>query len=250
MKSPKTTAFLRVLTLVSNEKRERILSKVIDRVERGEKTFVVTLNTVMLMQAIEDDEFREHIEKADIILPDGEGVCLAKRLLRKEKVEKIAGIDFAMELIEESEKRHWQIFLLGGEKGVAEKAAEELKKRFLKLNVTGIRDGYFSECKEQEVIKDINKSEATLLFVGMGTPKQEKWISRNINKMNCKVFIGIGGALDVWSKRVKRAPKIMITMRMEWLYRISRGPIRRLKYTKMLIKFLLYLIHSSTPDRI
>ena len=244
-----SNTLLKVLELVSVEEERDILSKVISRIVNGKKTFIVTLNTVMLMMTVEDEDFKRYIESADIILPDGEGVILAKRFLFGERVKKIAGIEFAEKLVEESERRRWAIFLLGGEKGVAKGAAEELKKRYRGLNVVGTRDGYFSKAEEEEVIRDINDSGALLLFVGMGTPKQEKWISTNMEKINCRAFIGIGGALDVWAKRMKRAPKMMIDMKMEWLYRISRQPIRRLRYLKKLLKFLVYLIPLTVIKR-
>ena len=101
-----------------------------------------------------------------------------------------------------------------------------MEKKHYGLKIEGVADGYFDAEKEQMIIADINEKKPDLLLVGIGFPKQEKWIYNNIKNLNVKVAIGVGGSFDVMSGNVKRAPKIFIKLGLEWFYRLITQPTR------------------------
>ena len=128
-----------------------------------------------------------------------------------------------VELIKDTDKT---VYFFGGAPEIAERAKEAMEKKHYGLKVVGVADGYFDAEKEQMIIADINEKKPDLLLVGIGFPKQEKWIYNNIKNLNVKVAIGVGGSFDVMSGNVKRAPKIFIKLGLEWFYRLITQPTR------------------------
>lgn len=127
-------------------------------------------------------------------------------------------------LCKESSQKGYRVFLLGAKIGVAEKAAKILSDKYKGLNIVGIRDGYFED--ENSVIEEIKKANPDILFVAMGSPKQEYWIKNNMYKLSVPLCMGIGGSLDVICGNIKRAPNWMCSLGLEWLYRLIKEPWR------------------------
>lgn len=109
---------------------------------------------------------------------------------------------------------------------MAEAAAEKLCEKIPRLIISGTRDGYFKPEDDDEIVRQINESGADILWVCLGAPKQEKWMAENKDKLQVSVMLGLGGSLDVYAGNVKRAPKIMIKCKAEWLYRLIKEPWR------------------------
>ncbi|MBQ2664809.1 MAG: WecB/TagA/CpsF family glycosyltransferase, partial [Clostridia bacterium] len=195
----------------------------------GEAKFhsVFTPNSEIIMQAYRNPEFAELLNRSDLLTADGIGVVHASKILKKPIKERAAGFDIAKQVLEKMNYTDHKLFLFGGKPGVAEKAAENLKKEYPELNIAGTRNGYFKEEDEPDIVEEINASGADMLFVCLGAPKQEQWIDRNRDALtSVRVAMGIGGSLDVFAGTVQRAPEIFCKTGMEWFYRLCKEPWR------------------------
>lgn len=190
------------------------------------KSAVFTPNPEMVMTARKDPEFMEVLNNAAINLPDGIGIVYASRFTENVIEERVPGCDTMLALFDRIKGTKKTVYFFGGAPGVAEKAREEMQKKYKGLNVVGAADGYFDEEKEKAIIEEINTLKPDLLLVGIGFPKQEKWIASHLDMLDVKVAVGVGGSLDVFSGTVKRAPKIFIKLGLEWFYRLLCQPSR------------------------
>ncbi len=193
---------------------------------KGEKNgnIVVTPNAEIAAKALDDKKFCEALNSAQLAVADGIGVVKAAKMLGTPVREKVAGVDLATKIIEKAPENNLSVYLLGGKPGVAKKAAENLKERYLGLNICGYSDGYFKE--DAEVIDKVNASGADVVMCCLGAPKQEYFMTANREKFNAKLLMGVGGSIDVWAGTVKRAPRIFVKMNLEWLYRLIKQPSR------------------------
>ena len=206
----------------------------------GTKTaYCVTPNAEMAYEAIHDEAFREVLNSADLVLPDGAGVVLGAKVLKTPLKQKVAGIEFAQNMLSVYEELGSRLYLLGSKPGVAELAAEKMLEKHPKLLICGTADGYFKD--ENEVIRKINEANADALYVCLGAPKQEYFMFRHRDELNLRLMAGLGGTLDGIAGTVKRAPKWMIKLQLEWLYRLIKEP-RRLGRMMRLPKFVFAAI--------
>ncbi|MCL5037358.1 MAG: WecB/TagA/CpsF family glycosyltransferase [Chloroflexi bacterium] len=190
-------------------------------------SLVVTLSTEMVMNSRSDPGFKKLLEEASLVVPDTSGIFWAGRRAGLNLKEKVAGIDLAYNLLERAGDERKRVFLLGSAPGVAEKAADNMKKRFPRLEISGIQHGFFSEGKEEdEIIDKIKRANTDIILCGMGSPRQEIWLKKHGPKTGAKVGIGVGGSLDVMAGELKRAPKWMIDLHLEWLFRLIQQPAR------------------------
>jgi N-acetylglucosaminyldiphosphoundecaprenol N-acetyl-beta-D-mannosaminyltransferase len=162
-----------------------------------------------------DFGFKSILNSADIALPDGIGVLWAGQRLARQFKERITGTDLMLELCKRSVEQHVSIGLLGGGKGVAEKAADCLRAKYPGINITFAT----SEFNNYKGYIDI-------LFVAFGHPKQEQWIHSQLDKLPVTAAMGVGGAFDYISGNIARAPKFIRSLGLEWLYRLVRQPWR------------------------
>lgn len=224
---------------VNTESSVDTIGRIFSRLDAGEKSFIVAINPEKLMKSRRDPELRGILNAATIGIPDGVGVVLASRLRGGDITGRITGIDMMESLCKEASMRDVPVFLYGAKPGVASKAAEELAKQFPSLRVGGALDGYVKD--EQQIIDTINQSGAKILFVALGSPTQENFIIRNMDKLNVSVFQGVGGSFDVFSGNIERAPEIFRKFGLEWLYRLLKEPSRwkrQLELPKFLIAVL------------
>lgn len=215
------------LPLTKKEARARLVGLAL----RGRAARVFTPNPEMLLRASEDEAFASLLRSADLLLPDGVGVLVGARLCGKPLPERITGIDSAEFLLSFAAKHSLRVFLLGGREGVAEAAESTLTVRFPSLTVCGTHHGYFDKEKasseNQAVLSLVRRARPDLLFVCFGAPTQERWIAENANEIpSLRLCMGLGGALDVWSGSVRRAPKIIQRCGLEWLWRAFSDPKR------------------------
>lgn len=187
---------------------------------------VYTPNSEIIMAAYQDETFKSVLNDADMLTADGIGVVYASKILGKPIAERAPGYDIACELLERIKGTSHSVFLLGGKPGVAEKAKEKMLELYPGLNVAGMRNGYFGEADEAEIVKEINDSGADILFVCLGAPKQEKWINAHKDELMPRVAMGIGGSLDVFAGEVARAPQFYCKHGLEWFYRLMKQPTR------------------------
>ena len=193
---------------------------------------VVTPNAEIAYDASRDPDFCALLNRADLMLPDGAGVVLAAKLRKTPLQGKVAGIDFARNLLPIFARRGTRLYLLGSKPGVAEQAAEKMRELAPGLVICGTADGYFRE--EAPVIEKINASGAEALFVCLGAPKQEKFMLDHRDELpTVRLMAGLGGSLDGFAGNVKRAPQWMIRMNLEWLYRLGKEPKRIGRMTRL-----------------
>ena len=216
---------------------------------RSGKTHIISGNPEVLFNGYYNEELNADFKAEEsIIIPDGVGVILVSKLLRTPVKEKIAGIEVMQEIIKTCSEEGKSIFLLGAKKNIVEKCIENLEEHYPTLPIAGFNDGYFDINNCDELIEKINSSEAQVLFVAMGCPRQEKFIINYMDRLKCKVFMGVGGSFDVIAGSVNRAPKWMITLGLEWLYRVSKEPWR-IKRLNVIPKFILLALKHNKRQR-
>ena len=168
---------------------------------------------------------------ASLSVPDGIGIVKASRILGTPLSERVAGIELGSKLLERAAEDGIPVYFLGGAEGIAEEAAKRIRLRIPSLNVAGVHHGYFdkSGADSDAVLRLIGESGAKLLLVCFGAPTQEKWIHNNADELaNAGVAcaIGLGGSFDVWSGKIRRAPRFFCDHGLEWLYRSLSRPSR------------------------
>ncbi len=214
---------------------EELLQILQKRIIREEKTFLVTANPVIVMHAQRDLSYKNMLFQADFITTDGIGIVKACKWLGIPLMERITGFDLMESLIQLANQAEWKVYLLGASPEVVSLAKANINKKYPRVKIVGCHHGYFDS--STIVIEEIKRVDPDLIFVGMGCPRQEKWISENIKEFRKGLYIGIGGSLDVLSGKDKRAPKNWINCHLEWLYRIIRKP-KRVYVLKELCFFL------------
>ena len=207
-------------------------------------TMIVTPNSEIVQAASKDEELRELIAAADIIVPDGVGLVYASKIVGHPLKERVTGIDMMEKIIAYLEKNRKSIYFFGSKPGIAEKAAERIKEKYPSLMVAGTHDGYFSPEAEAEIVEEINASGADFLCVALGAPKQEKFISNHRNELKVSGAIGVGGSLDVWSGTLQRAPEFYQKHGLEWLFRLKQEPSRFGRMTALPV-FMLRVLFSK-----
>jgi N-acetylglucosaminyldiphosphoundecaprenol N-acetyl-beta-D-mannosaminyltransferase len=197
-----------------------------DKIDSNIGQFVVTINPEIVMQTRNDSEFQKIINSADLIIPDGVGITL-HFLLRRQKVTKHAGIEVTYKLLELlNQTDNNKITIVGSNKDTISKAKTNLSLEFPNLTITEF-DGYFDNIAEKQIQNHLESNKPNLILVGLGSPKQEKWIHSNLHRY-CpnSIWIGVGGSFDIWSGSKKRAPNLMISLGFEWLHRLIQEPWR------------------------
>jgi N-acetylglucosaminyldiphosphoundecaprenol N-acetyl-beta-D-mannosaminyltransferase len=192
---------------------------------------IVTPNVDHIILYYEDDEFRNVYDKADLVILDSRILLRMSNFLGHKIKFFIPGSDLFPFLCDESSKKGYSVFMLGGTTEESlDKAKDNFKNRFKDLNIIGSyspENGFEKdETKNEKIIEMINLAKPDILFMGVGTPKQEKWLFKNKEKINAKLFLGIGAAIDFISGYQKRAPIIWQKLSLEWLYRLIHNPKR------------------------
>ncbi|HEX6971524.1 MAG TPA: WecB/TagA/CpsF family glycosyltransferase, partial [Limnochordia bacterium] len=187
---------------------------------------VITANPELVMAAQRDPELAALVEAADLVIADGIGLVWAARLLGDRLPERIPGIELAEALIARLARRGGSAYLLGAAPGVAAEAAARLAADHPGWRLAGVQHGYFSESDEEAVVAAIREAAPDLLLVGLGAPRQEKWIGRHRHRLGAAVAIGVGGSFDVFAGRVPRAPAGWRRWGLEWAFRLLRQPTR------------------------
>ncbi|MBN2897452.1 MAG: WecB/TagA/CpsF family glycosyltransferase [Clostridia bacterium] len=203
---------------------------------------IFTPNTEIVMAAQEDKELKTILAKGDLVIPDGIGLIYASSLHHLGLEERVPGVEFMDKILKFCNTTKKSIYILGGKPGVAERAAENILEEYPNIRIKGTQDGYFSEEDDLKIIDGINDARPDILFVALGAPKQEKWISKHKKILNVKVAMGVGGSVDIWAGTAKRAPKFFIALNLEWFYRLLTNPsriFRMFAIPKFMIKVLI-----------
>ncbi|RYG71923.1 glycosyltransferase [Lentibacillus lipolyticus] len=228
---------------VSNETYDSLIQQLFNRMKENKQAFIVAVNPEKIMKADQNPDLKALINTADYQIPDGVGVLLASKLQGGSITNRITGIDLMMEIVREAAEQEKRIFLYGAKPGVAEAAKEQLVQDYPNLQVAGVMHGYHDD--NEYIIETINQSQADILFVAMGSPRQEEWIRQNQSRLHVSVFQGVGGSFDVVAGNTKRAPVWSRKLGLEWLYRLIAEPWRW-KRQIVLPKFLLKVLQQRT----
>jgi N-acetylglucosaminyldiphosphoundecaprenol N-acetyl-beta-D-mannosaminyltransferase len=191
----------------------------------GRSSHVVTLNAEMIVRGAQDVRFRMLLERAELLIADGQSIARSARRIAGEAVEVYPGIEFAFDLVRESRERDFSVFLLGSKPGVADAAAAKLRETLPGCRIAGAHHGYFRGFDEK-VVERINASGAKVLLAGMGSPYQELWLDEWRPKLSAGLVVGVGGSFEVWSGAFRRAPGWINAAGLEWLYRAMLDPRR------------------------
>ena len=208
----------------------------------GDKVCTVfTPNAEIVQLCIEQNEYYDLYNGGDMVVAVGAGVVKAAKILGTPVKGKVAGVELGEKMLEYCAKSGDGVFFLGAKPGIAELAAKNMAEKYQGLKIAGTNDGYFKKEGEESdaIVEKINASSAKLLFVCLGVPVQEKWITDNKDKLTAaRMCMCLGGSLDVYAGTVKRAPKIFIKLSCEWLYRLLKEP-KRIGRMMKLPKFLI-----------
>ena len=205
---------------------------------------VATANAEMLMRSTQDEELKDILNQADLVVPDGAGTVWAAGHLGEPMPERVAGFDLAQELMREAPARGDRIYFFGSAPGVADKAKAKAEELYPGIQVVGTRNGFFTEADEPGIIAEIKAARPDILLAALGVPKQEKWQKKHMQELQVPVSIGVGGTLDVMAGVMERAPLWMQKAKLEWLFRGLKQPSRAGRLLA-LPKFVLKVVASK-----
>lgn len=219
--------------------RDEAVARLVEWLGSAGQHHVATPNPEMLVEATKNPQLLQVLNRTALNLPDGTGLLWAARRAGTPLRERVTGVDAMTRLCLTNAGK---VFLLGAIPGVAEHAAAKLLEANPQLTIVGTFAGSPKPEHEEEILRMINASGATLLFVAYGAPKQELWIDRNLSKMpGVRVAMGVGGAFDFVSGLRKRAPDWMQKAGLEWLWRLLQEPhrLRRILVATMMFPRLV-----------
>lgn len=221
-----------------NEKQENILGIPVDILtmsdikkdlltyfEENKKMTLTSVNPQIILMAETNEKVKTFIKESTHKIPDGIGIVKVSKWTKGKIKNRVAGIEVMHEALNFANEHQKRIFLLGAKPEVAKLATENIAKEFPDLSVAGWIDGY-SKMNDYDIVSKMNQAKADIVFVAMGSPKQEEWLMDNMPMLNATVYQTVGGSLDVISGTVKRAPDFFIKTNLEWLYRSCVNPKR------------------------
>lgn len=222
---------------------EELLKNIfIDYKKNNEQLFIVNINPEIAAANYKNKNLKETFNLQKYQIPDGSGIVWASKKKKGNIKTRITGIDLMVKMCEKSIKYNASIYLYGGKPEIAKLAKEELIKTYPEINIVGVCDGY---CDEEKAISDIKQKKPDILFVGLGSPKQENFIIKQKQELsNTKILMPVGGSFDVISKTKKRAPNWVIKCNIEWLYRLFKEPTR-IKRQLKLINFMFLIVKEN-----
>lgn len=195
---------------------------------------ILAVNPEKVMRARQDEELLACLRSAALLIPDGVGVVTAARLLGLARMPgTVPGADLMEAICAHGAGRGYRVYLFGAQPEVNEKARDVLRRKYPGLVLAGGCDGYVQPEEMPRVVDEINRSSADILFVALGSPRQEQWIARWLPSLQVSVCQGVGGTFDVIAGTVKRAPRAVRSARLEWAYRLVCQPSRLWRQTAL-----------------
>jgi N-acetylglucosaminyldiphosphoundecaprenol N-acetyl-beta-D-mannosaminyltransferase len=228
---------------VSPYSYDDIILEISKRMKVGLKSTLIAVNPEKVIAAQKNPELRNLINSSTFQIPDGIGILLASKLKGGKINSRVTGVDMMERLICFAAEHKHKVFLYGAKEEVVFNAKRKLEEKYPMLNISGYENGFVKD--NENLVKKINDSEAELIFVAMGSPKQELWILENMGKLHTvSVLQGVGGSFDVFAGHVQRAPKVFRETGTEWLFRLVKEP-KRFKRQLALPEFLARIFFSK-----
>lgn len=215
-------------------------------IEEGDRPHsVFAVNPEKNFSVPRDPHLHKVFSEADLLIPDGIGVVMAARILYRVHLARVPGVEMMEEICRLSARKKYKVFIYGAKEEVSAKAAAELQRRYPSLEIAGRANGYVSQEEMPALIERINDSGAQVLFLALGSPRQENWFASNAAKLHTvRVCQGIGGTLDTIAGTVKRAPQFWCRLNLEWLYRLMSEP-KRIARQKVLPVFAYMVLRRK-----
>ncbi len=211
---------------IVNTTMDEAVDWMVKRVRDSAPASVAFVNPDCLNIACKNENYRQVLSAAERVLPDGIGINIGCRMLGVSLLANVNGTDLFPRLCERAAKEGLSLFLLGAKPGIAEAASLNLRERFPELRIAGVRDGFFAAEETGQIVKEINDSNADILLVAFGAPKQELWLAEHRDQLKPCVRLGVGGLFDFYSGRLPRAPVWMREIGLEWTWRLLQEPGR------------------------
>lgn len=220
---------------------EQTIAEVEKIIKGGRPTQHVVINASKVNLMNENEELRKIVNSCPLINADGASILWAAKELGVPLTERVTGIDLFMNLVRVAAEKGYRIYLFGAKEEVVQKVREIFLEQYPQLQIAGIRNGYFKEEDEPEIVADMAKSGADMMFVAFSSPKKEFWVNKYLNDLHIPFVMGVGGSFDVVAGITDRAPKWMQDHGLEWFYRFIQEPTRLWKrYIIGNGKFILY----------
>ena len=239
---------IKTLSILSVEVDDIVYSEMLrgisDAIDNRKQLVIMYASMHILNLAQKDPDLVSALSTADIVHPDGIGVWLASRLLHGQGFrDRFNWSDHAHEFLAASADRHWRIFILGSTTKLLTKAVASLRSEFPEVRIVGAKNG-FDEIESDDLIADINDAHPDILWVGMGSPKQELWIHQHRNVLQCTVIQSVGDAIGLLAGEKVRGPRFFRRLGLEWVFRVFVHPTKYLSrylfgipfFTAMVVK--------------
>ena len=214
----------------------------VDDFLRTESTHaIVTADSSGFVLAQSNDALLQLYKSADLVTADSAGVVWAVRKLTGQRISRVSGVDLAFQICRLASLKGYRVFLLGAQPGIADRAAERLRLQHPGIQIVGTRHGYFPVEDDELVAAEIAPLHPDVLLVAMGIPRQEMFISRTADIIRAKVSMGVGGSLDVFSGKVRRAPRLVRRLKLEWVWRLLQNPgkVRKVALLPRFVRLVL-----------
>lgn len=228
-------------TYVNAISMEETVAEVEKIIRTGKPTQHVVINALKVNLMNENAELQKIVNSCPLINADGASIIWAAKKLGIPLKERVAGIDLFENLVKMAAEKGYKIYLFGAKEEVVQKVKKIFEEQYPSLQIVGVRNGYFTEDDEPEIVKKMAESGADMMFVAFSSPKKEFWVNKYLNDLHIPFVMGVGGSFDVVADVTARAPKWMQDHGLEWFYRFIQEP-RRLwgRYVIGNCKFVAY----------
>ena len=217
-----------------------------DWIHSGRRGYICTVNVAILMMMRSDPKLQRFVDRASLVVADGQPLVWASHLQQDHLPERVTGIDLVDELCVLAAKEGFGVYFLGARRNVIETVAQRLANRHPGLEVSGIADGYFEATEASQRAQAIHNSGAKILIVGMGMPLQEEFIENHWDQLGVQLAIPVGGSFDVIAGTTRRAPVFLQRIGMEWSFRLAQEPRRLWKrYLVTNTQFVFHLLKGA-----
>ncbi len=214
---------------ITNVNMVQAVGRVEQYIQSGKVHQIATANLDFARNALRDPYLHRIICECSMVLPDGAPMLWASNMFGAPLQERVTGVDLVPELAKLSAERGHGIYFLGSSEESSQSAISLLMKRYPKMNIVGRSCppiAPLDQMDDAKMLREIHQAKPAIIFIGFGNPKQEIWIHRNKERLPPSVVIGIGGALDMIAGKLRRAPRWVQTLQMEWMYRMAQEPGR------------------------
>lgn len=232
------------INIVTMESTLKILDEKLEKI-KGEYICVSNVHTTVM--SFEDEKYKDIQNGAFMRLPDGKPLSIVGKRKGIKGIERVTGPDLMKEIFKVSKEKSYSHYFYGSTEDTLEKLEKELTEKYPDIKIAGMYSPPFRKLTEEEdgkIVEKINSANADFLWVGLGAPKQEMWMNSKRGKVN-SLMLGVGAGFDYHANKLKRAPKLMQNLSLEWLYRLLQDPKRLWKrYYETNLKFIKYLVKS------